>query len=390
MTTHVCLVSVQLPANLIPALMDRPDRVVLLVSEDMAMQAERLRRMLADRGMPVDLRQGLPSSGMAALRDYATEVASSLEGADGRVVLNATGGNKLMALAFVDVFRDLLPGTEVIYTDTEHGCVENLTDREHPTRMMEEVLDIPTYLAAYGMTYRSAQSGEDAWLVRVEGRKPLTKWFAEHAKSLEPFFGVMNGLANSALERAENSGGFAARQTFRQAPAGEWRKAMQRIAEEQFGLVDWDGRAEVIFRNVDAARYLGGGWLEEYAWHVVHDEHPHDVRANVVGTWESGSRQAPGRNEFDLLAVHHNRMLVVECKTGVMEEAQREANILYKLESLGRNAGGRFGQMWLVSLRSLGEEARSRARAQGIAVFEGEGARGLRDAVRHWMAGGHL
>jgi hypothetical protein len=340
--------------------------------------------------MEAELRKGLPSSGMAALRDYATEVAIGLEDGDGPVVLNATGGNKLMALAFVEVFRDLLDSVEVIYTDTEHGRIESLTDRDCPTRGMRDVLDIPTYLGAYGMTFRTAQSDDEGWRANVGERKPLTKWLAGQSRALESFFGAMNGLAGAALKALEEGGGFAARQCFRQPPAGEWREAMARIAEETNGLLDWDGGIEVIFRSSEAARYLGGGWLEEYAWHVVHDAGPHDVRANVVGTWVGGSRQAPGRNEFDLLAVHHNRMLVIECKTGVMEEGERDSAVLYKLESLGRNAGGLFGRMWLLSLRRLGDEARSRAHAQGVVLIEGEAMRNLREAVQRWMEGTHL
>ncbi len=389
MTTHVCLVSQQLPANLIPILMDRPGLVVLLISDDMQHQGERLHRLLSGSGVAVETRSGLPSSGIVGLRDYATEVATSLEGKPGPLILNATGGNKLMALAFVEVFRGLLDGIEVIYTDTDHGCIESLTDPEHPTRVMGNVLDIPTYLTAYGLRFRSAQSDDQSWRKQVDARKSLTKWLAGKARELESFFSTMNALAVNAMENAQGSGGFAARQLFKHVPAGPWREAMKHITDEKFGLVDWNGQTELIFRTEGAARFLGGGWLEEYAWHVIHDAAPYDVRANVVGTWEGGSRQSPGRNEFDLLAVHLNRMLVVECKTGILKAENKDAEVLYKLESLGRNAGGLFGKMWLVSLRSLGDEARSRASAQGITLFEGERISELRPAVLRWMEGAH-
>ena len=46
MKIHVAIVSDQILANLIPALMDRPDKVVLVATNDMA--AKRLDRRLAD------------------------------------------------------------------------------------------------------------------------------------------------------------------------------------------------------------------------------------------------------------------------------------------------------------------------------------------------------
>ena len=48
MHIHICTVSDQILPNLIPALMDRPDQVVLLASERMREQAHHLRRVLKD------------------------------------------------------------------------------------------------------------------------------------------------------------------------------------------------------------------------------------------------------------------------------------------------------------------------------------------------------
>ena len=152
----------------------------------------------------------------------------------------------------------------------------------------------------------------------------------------------------------------------------------------KYNLVEWHD-ADIRFLSADAANYLGGLWLEEYVWHVVRNTKPDDVKIGVVGTW-GGNKRAPARNEFDLLAVHNNRMLVVECKTSQFGEYEaKDADILTKLESLGRNAGGLFGRTLLVSARPLSEEARSRAASNHIAVIEAHRLGDLRSFVLDWM-----
>ncbi|MDQ2695183.1 MAG: DUF1887 family protein, partial [Pseudomonadota bacterium] len=86
---HVCLVSDHLLPNLILVLMDHPERVVAVATEDMERKGlvRRFQRLLEDRGVAVDLRTGAPSAGLPKLLDFALQLAGELEGR--RVVLNA-------------------------------------------------------------------------------------------------------------------------------------------------------------------------------------------------------------------------------------------------------------------------------------------------------------
>lgn len=383
---HVCLVSDHLLSNLIPILMDSPSLVYLVVSEDMGRKGldHRFQKLLKTHSIASVLRDKAPSAGLPELQEYAFNLVAELGTAhpDRTIVLNATGGTKLMALAFVEIFRGL-PNVDIIYTDTDHGRLEYLTDPDYPTRPMTSVLDIATYLAAHGLTLRSSSSEDRVWRERVEGRKPLTKWLAHNAADIGDFLGALNGLANAALDR--NGQLIQPWQRFSSAPRGRWQKAMEQITP--YALLAWDGGANISFKEADSARYLGGLWLEEYAWHIVRDERPDDVQVGVIGTWE-GQRQNPSRNEFDLLTVNRNRMLVMECKTlRFGNDDSKDQDILTRLESLGRNAGGLFGRTLLLSARQLSSTARARAISQHIQVIEADRLGELRDFVRSWMNG---
>lgn len=377
---HICLVSDQLLPNIIPILMHRPIAVHLVASNRMRGKAEALERFLTRRGIPVYHHDAAPDANYPAISAYAEQVALTVsETPNIRIVLNATGGNKLMTLGFVPPFREL--GADVVYTDTQHLRLEHL-DRQQEPEPMPEVLDIPTYLEAQGMTYRSARSDDGLQLKLMANRKPLTKYIAQHAADIPNFLSALNGMASQALDR-QGKELQTPEQRFETMLRSRERKAMQRIASTD--LVEWDKAECITFKDADSARYLGGMWLEEYIWHVARDEQPHDVRLGVNGTWDVQGGKAP-RNEFDLLVAHHNRLLVVECKTlrlGQYEE--KDAQILYKLDSLGDELGGLFGRLLLLSARAVSELVQKRAHRQRIDLLAAHELKNVREYLRGWM-----
>ncbi|MEN8129533.1 MAG: DUF1887 family CARF protein [Pseudomonadota bacterium] len=392
---HVCLASEQLLANVIPALMRRPAVIHLVVSDIMTGKGEELRRFLENKGFQVELHKHAPDADASQILEYAEDLALRLHDQYGSesLVLNATGGNKLMALGFVPAFKQI--GVQVIYTNTQYRRLEIL-DRVCVAEPMTEVLDVPTYLEAQGMIYRSAASDDAAWVARADGRKALTKYLAENVKVLDSFIGALNGLVSGRRDQrgALSPDGRALDspvQRFDSQPRGAWARAMKRIREA--GLVDWSGGKEVEFRDVESARYLGGQWLEEYAWHVAHDSGLHDVRCNVQGTWTGTAKRHAPRNEFDLLAVHHNRMLVVECKTLRLDNGagqEKGQTIVTKLDSLGRNAGGLFGTSLLLSAREPQDVLANRCRSLGIPLRKGKDITRLRDDILQWKQSGRV
>lgn len=142
------------------------------------------------------------------------------------------------------------------------------------------------------------------------------------------------------------------------------------------------------FHSVEAARYLGGHWLEEYAWLVAEAAGLHDVRCSATVRWESQSGPGTPINELDLLAVHDNRLLIVECKTG--QQAAGEQAVATRLESLGRNAGGLFGSSLLVSARDIPTTMKKRCQSLGIRILEQDAVAKLADFIGKWRDTGTL
>lgn len=114
---HVCLASDQRLANVIPVLMRRPSVVHVVTSDEKRNGAEELKRFLTDCGVKVEVHENAPDFDTEGILAYAEDLELTLDEAspDANIVLNATGGNKLMALGFVQAIR--VTGAQVLYTD---------------------------------------------------------------------------------------------------------------------------------------------------------------------------------------------------------------------------------------------------------------------------------
>jgi len=389
MSTQVVLVSDQVLQNLIPILMERPTRVFLVLTEEMARRGadRRLSRQLRGAEAQLIRCEGCPDSGFPAIQRFAHEVAERVlnAGADTELVLNATGGTKLMSLAFVEAFRGL--ASRILYTDTAHRRIEYLAssaDAPPDPTPMGNVLDVPAYLRAQGFQFQRAVSDDPAWRGRATARKAAGKFLGRRIAdpSLQSLIGTLNYLADKALERVPDSRTerlAAPVQSFPRPPRGLWAEAMAQLAAAD--VLAWEPGSE-FFRFIDlaAAQFVRGGWLEDYAYHAVRDAGVHDARLGVEGTWDNQEAMA---NEFDVLACYLNQLLHIECKT-LRYRDETDNAIAYKLDSLGEDVRGLFGRTWLLSAREPTETLIARARRARIRLVPPAQLQQLRDLVRAW------
>ncbi len=392
MKIHIVLVSEQVLANLIPILMEGPDLVLLVVTPGMAARRldRRLQTLLEARGISCRICPDAPDVGVRDIQQYATALLDQVVEAyaEPEVVLNATGGTKLMSLAFVEVCRGL--ASRILYTDTAHRRIEYLPNGNAPLpapTAMTNTLDLPGYLAAQGFRFRCAASDEPAWRESAARRKAACKYLGQHMGQphLQHYVGQMNYLADQALERVAGTWEETLanpRQAFEEPPRGIWAAAQAELTKA--GLMSWaPGDREFAFTTAEAARFIRGGWLEEYAWHIVRDAQAFDARLGVEGVWLDTKKTF---NEFDVLACHINQLLLIECKT-LRYGAENENEIAYKLDSLSQDVRGLFGDTWLLSARQPSDVLTERARQARIRLIGPADLAHLRERVLAWLAG---
>lgn len=383
MKIHVCLVSDQILANLIPVLMERPDRVVLVASAEMKRrgQDQRLAHALSRYGIPTDTVDDVPDISLNTIRRYAEALRDALSEStsSATVTLNATGGTKLMMLGFVEAFRQ--GGIRTIYADTSHRRIEEISGEESP---MENVLDVPGYLAAQDIRIDRIDSDDQARCARAAKRAELTRFIGTNVVKLQAGIKILNGILSKAIEKDSSTKEERLVTTDFQLEKGAWGYFEELLVRSNaLGLLEWrKEKNSGCFTDLESARYFKGIWLEEYAWLCARDSRPFDARMGVhragIGDYEI--------NEFDLLAAHGNQLLYVECKTVNYQRDIHKANQdAYKIDSLSRVTRGLFGETWLLSAIEPPQELLDRAHELRIRVLGPQEIPNLGSHIEKWM-----
>jgi len=380
-TTHVCVATGQNLANLIPVLQLGAQDVVILETAEMRQSAGNLARALEHHGIAAQ-RMPLDDASPLSLRAAAERIAQELDPL--AVVLNATGGTKLMVLALVEHLRLLDTTNEarlhILYVETQKDRLDWLAPQAM-TEPLDDVLDLRDIAAVQGYRLKRVASEDPQWQCDATERQRLTRRLGDNADSLAGFFGILNRLADAALSENERDGRFVARQEFPYSPGNSYA-AILRTAQD-LGLLHWDRRREVVFSGKEAARYFRGGWLEEYAWLKLRGAKPRDFAVGVEIEWLSNRT----RNELDVLAVSKNRLLVVECKTSRLgRDEGRDAQVVYKLDHLAGRIGGLMTRRLLLTARPLSDETMRRAQDSRIDVLAAAEVGRLSSYLRDWKA----
>lgn len=388
MHIHLLIVSEQTLANLIPLRIEAADSVYLFSSKDMAENANHLAHLINQHcpNTRTEIRSDMPNANLNQIQDFLLEHAAQIqaEHPDAHFTINTTGGNKLMSMGLVEVWRN--DAHKMIYTDTQHRRIEVLPSpkNHHPEPiLMGNQLDVPLYLAAQKINYKGALSDLADWRTRIATRKSICKEMAHKISELTGLMSDFNRMTHHALATEYVNGKkteviVQAQQTLSVHPFGAALVLMNMLLTA--GLITWQrGDKTVTFSDIDSVRFLSGGWLEEYAYHILHDEKLFDVRMSV----NVANKQS--KNEFDVLACNHNQLLFIECKT-LHFNAENDNEIAYKVDSLGQDARGLFGQTWLLSARKPTQILLDRTAHARIKLIGPEQLPKLREIVREWQA----
>ncbi|MBL1266003.1 Card1-like endonuclease domain-containing protein [Methylomicrobium sp. RS1] len=391
---HLLIVTGQAQANLIPVMKFKPEIVALAISDGMKTNAKQFVKLLTHLAgiHPDNILEfhEVPDVGLDAIKDRAMEIEDDLNQRfpDYPITYHATGGTKLMALGFYDVFHS--EPNSVLYTDTEHGQIEVLYPEKQQPIAIGKVLSLDSYLFSMGKQYR--KSADVQWQENARQRRNLSFWLAQNAEKLEGYWSVINKLAHDSLAKQERGQAPTLanpEQWFikSKTPYGYWKTALEKCTEA--GICQWDKEnpERLYFNDADGALYLSGGWLEEYVWLTASELSCDEVYANVYFT-ETGNPKDDIRNEIDCLLLHNNRLLMIECKTSVFNvfDAKNDG-IVYKLDTLERRTGGLFGDACLVSARKLDDPTRNRAREYKIKIIEGGDIKNIKTRIQDWMNG---
>ena len=414
--SHVCLVSDQYMANLLPILKRRPARVELVCTPEMLAPGrglDRLARSLQRYGYSEAqiTPHGAPpecSMDFHAARHFARQLRDKLLLAHPGepLTLNATGGTKALSSAFFMEFQ----GLEILYTDTQGGgYIRHMESATQPPEALGSLITgIDDYLHCQGYRVTRSASDDHAWQQTARGRWPMSAKLVDAlgARKNGPA-GMLIGMLNRQAQLVED---LIFKKHIQGSPKSASAQLKRKLLEEHVpttampdlrcpeaatpllesifaaGLLVGDGKlGPAFFSSDDARRYLGGAWLEEWAWLAASDCGVDDCRCGVFIQASNEGASDKDDNELDLIILHKNRLLIAECKTINWQGANGKQDILNKIDALGNHARGLYGRSLLVSARVLDDDARRRAHVYGVTVLEAASLTGLKTQIRNWM-----
>ncbi|MDR1827312.1 MAG: DUF1887 family protein [Methylobacteriaceae bacterium] len=373
---HVCLVSAQPVPNLLPVidpqLGPREKKVILLVSREMKARADNLRRVLKSRGVTCEDIEFEDAYDYNTIRDKLLDCLAGYD-ENTRIVLNVTGGTKIMTVAAQSVFD--VAGRPMLYVRESDSAVMMFTGGGGPqeqTRLGTR-LTLTEYFHAYGFDVEKSAPPVD----RPDFARTLISRPGEFDRPLS----VMNGIIAEG-RRADRH-----QQEFVIEP-DKLTELEDLITLCVFHKLARRLGRRLIFVNEAALKFVSGGWLEEYVYQQLGAVGKGRVDDKALGLTITRHKAA---NELDVVFLAANRLHVVECKTGRLAEEKGGA-VLYKLNSIRKETGLNPRAM-LVSYRAVDNSASARqhphtdrARELGIKVIQHEQLKSLKNHLETWIS----
>jgi hypothetical protein len=368
---HVCLISDQPIPNLVPLLLEKPDKALLLVSPEMKAQADRLKKIIQPRGIAVKTREIASAYDFPAMQQTCEKVIKGSPEAE--LTLNVTGGTKIAALAaFQAFYRN---NRRIIYLDTANHRLLQLAPENREQAIDVNLVRVRDCLALYGL---NPLPGNSPAPVRRPGLSDLARLLITDSPLLSRL--------NNAISRVGKNPQYANLDLNELGPGAD--KLVPLL--EGCGVAGRTGPARLNISSPEKVFFCHGGWLEEYVYWCVKDLALQglDLAINVKVEWD-GKGSRPTKNEFDVLFTHANRLHLISCKASNPERetasGTRATEALNELDTLADRAGGLFGRAMLVSARRLSDYDGERARKMKIQLVEAEAVNCLRDKLLGWV-----
>ena len=390
--TYVEFFDVASVRNVLTALMDPPERVVLIGNSTKHMHTfiNRYNRLFADRRIPVEF---IPRSVSRSNLDNAVEQIEKIIDEYGPCIFDITGGDEILNMALGVVYtkrpQDVRFHRITLEKNTVHDCdKDGVTIHTTPPDLtVEENVNIyggdvvvgdvesdDTWY--YDLNEDFLESARLMWEVCVD--EGLKKW----SRQVNAFEAVIktgvaspDGSTVTALRSDVDKYLLETNRVYRKE---------QEIIDGLLDcgcLMDFDdthpGRITVSFRDLQVRRVLSraGTVLEMkvYLTLLEPDMGYTDCLTGVKIDWDGKREDDPEiietDNEVDVLAMHGAVPIFISCKNGYME-----ADELYKLETVARRFGGPYAKTVLVANaipdNKYGNAIRDRAKAMKIHLVE--------------------
>lgn len=370
--TQFCLVSGEQMPNLLPIFQLGARRVVLFATPQMSHQSELLEKTLRQRlpaieVVPVNLNDAYDFNAISntVLDELAkAETIIKTNNSNGEIVLNATGGTKVMVLAAVSIFS--ANGNRVFYLSEATNELIFLpivgSNEAQITKAVSKPIRLLDYLAVYDVTVETQKEESPALSDGLFDELILRQ------QKYERGIAALNALAQAAFIGSKGKKTISTEMDT--PPNSDLNKLLSYFEQEK--LLKVDGK-KITFTSEQARFAVNGGWFEDYTFKVVNSLRSHGVHDPEKNLRIAPQGQLIGKGadyEIDSCFMHNHTIYLVECKTCLMEDTKVTTPILNKLSAISQSLGKKVRSI-LISYQRVNPNAKARAANENIAVIDG-------------------
>lgn len=332
MITIFCLVSRQSMANVLPVLMFKPQQVVLFSTPEENRSADHLEKLFQLKKIKVQRVDGLDAYNYLKFKD---EVKQHLKNFEGEIILNVTGGTKLMALAAYEAFAEA--NKKIIYCDTEHQHIISLMP-DYKIENLQADISIDDYLLSYGYHIKETKD-----LSLVEKFYPLFE-FIINKNLMQEFVSFFKVVRESFVENYPKT-----------SIASKNRNFFFSKNFDNYSIQYNPFNKKSI--TIHSSDYKSGDWLEYYVYYMLKVHYKLNPLTGVKIISDENVE-----NEIDVLVLKDYKLYNYSCKSGKSDNQYD----LFQLETLRNITSGTFGKGIFVSAKKGSKRFLERAKELGI------------------------
>ena len=264
-------------------------------------------------------------------------------------IINCTLGNKIMAIALYEIFKDNAKA-QILYTPIGKNKYKAIGGSEDET-LFKQKITIKEYFKSYNIGIR--KQGQCKY--SFESTQYIFNQFLQFK---DTDFKILEQLRERESEAKKIIGR---------------EKGVSNISDID-GLETFLGT--IKFKNKDKDKlskyeviYLTGGWFEEWTYYQIKTNFNVDDNQIAIGL----ESQNFANNDLDVVFIKNNALYIIECKTLLSADLQQST--LYKSGALV-DKFGRSAKSYLVTLSDLSpngilkEAIDLRARQQNVTVID--------------------
>ncbi len=262
-----------------------------------------------------------------SISDIDEKLDSQLEiDDDDEILINITGGTKIMALSVYNYFTRIGAG-DIFYIPIGKNEIRQIFPlRKNRLTAIGQRVNLWEYLTAYGVKIQEKSFKNKNLLSKPE----------DQTKDL--FIAFISNQRDGLFQAAENVRKLDKR-----------GKVLRRSVEEDVQLIQllevfnkvgikWENENEI---SKAETKYVTGDWFEEYIYPII-QKRLNKSNDEISTGLQLMKGEAP--NEYDIMFTHNNSLYVIECKTDIADNEEGKisylfTNTLYKAATLKKEFG---------------------------------------------------